>query len=65
MEMSFSLDATIIMSWDDVRFAGFKYSDNYAGCTHGIVKADQLHSIWMPDLYIFNSMSEVNLTFCD
>ena len=64
--MSFSLDATIIMSWDDARFAGFKDSDNHAGnCTHGIVKADQLHSIWMPDLYIFNSMSEVNLTFSD
>ena len=61
LEMSLSLDTTIIMSWADARFVHFNYSDNYAGCTHGILRVDQLHSIWMPDLYIFNSMMEVRL----
>ena len=59
--MSVSLDTTIIMSWHDARFVRFNYSENHSGCTHGILRDDQRHSVWIPDLYIFNSMMEVRL----
>ncbi len=49
------------MSWKDERFIGFNYSDsNPSRCTLGLVETDQLEKIWMPDLYIYNSMQEVS-----